>query len=207
MCCYSIYKLTNLVNNKIYIGQTTTSINTRLGTHIHGKYAIGKAIRKYGIENFTIDVIVTNITNRLLLDELEIHYIQLYNSRDRRIGYNIKKGGNNYEVAESTKVKISKALTGRVFSITHKKNLSQKAKSRIYSEEYEKIRVTRFIEMTKSKVQKVNQYDLNMNLIKEWSSMKSVQQAGFNLTSLRLNLKLEKPYKQSLWKYVEKINV
>ena len=58
-----IYKITNIINNKVYIGLTTTTIQKRWSTH--KRYAIGKyknhplynAMNLYGINNFTIDKI------------------------------------------------------------------------------------------------------------------------------------------------------
>ena len=58
-----IYKITNLINNKIYIGQTINSLKTRMDKHISKAYSksdvtgIDGAIRKYGCENFVIDLI------------------------------------------------------------------------------------------------------------------------------------------------------
>ena len=61
-----IYKITNLINSKIYIGQTIRSINVRwnqhksesFNNHGHGyNYHLHNAIRKYGSDNFKIEII------------------------------------------------------------------------------------------------------------------------------------------------------
>ena len=86
-----IYKTTNKLNNKIYIGQKKSNIfleNKYLGS---GKY-LKHAINKYGAENFTVDFI-DQADTREQLSNLEIYYIALYNSTDKTIGYNIAKGG------------------------------------------------------------------------------------------------------------------
>jgi len=100
----SIYKITNLINGKIYIGQTIKNPKDRFIRHIYEavnkknkKSLVLNAIRKYGKDNFKFDIIKSGNFNRQLLDELEIHYIQLYNSTNRNIGYNILKGGNGYD--------------------------------------------------------------------------------------------------------------
>ena len=49
---YLIYKHTNKINGKSYIGQTSRSINERLNEHLKSDSVFGKALRKYGIENF-----------------------------------------------------------------------------------------------------------------------------------------------------------
>lgn len=53
-----IYKITNLINDKVYIGQTTTTINNRWSqhkTHKDKRSHLRSALDKYGIENFKIE--------------------------------------------------------------------------------------------------------------------------------------------------------
>lgn len=55
-----VYKLTNLVNGKIYVGQTTRSLEKRFKEHSHCKTSlIGQAIHEFGEENFSREVLVT----------------------------------------------------------------------------------------------------------------------------------------------------
>lgn len=90
-----IYKVTNLVNNKIYIGQTVTGIDSRWKGHLYkdGCKFLHNAILKYGKENFKIEVI--EYCEEIELDDREVYWISYYHSTDRNIGYNILKGGNN----------------------------------------------------------------------------------------------------------------
>lgn len=90
-----IYKITNLVNNKIYIGQTITGIDYRWKGHLYkdGCKFLHNAILKYGKENFKIEVIEYCEENKL--DDREVYWISYYHSTDRNIGYNILEGGNN----------------------------------------------------------------------------------------------------------------
>lgn len=86
-----IYKTTNSLNNKIYIGQKKSEKflgENYLGS---GKY-LKHAIDKYGKENFIVEMIDT-AESRNELSELEIYYIAKYNSTDQNIGYNIARGG------------------------------------------------------------------------------------------------------------------
>jgi len=90
---YIVYKITNLINNKIYIGQTTETLNQRFSRHCgyqlnDGTY-LHKAMQKYGVENFTIEQIDA-ANNQQELDELEIYWINFYNSCDHDTGYNLK---------------------------------------------------------------------------------------------------------------------
>lgn len=98
-----IYKITNQINNKCYIGQTIKSPEERQkehwqhynGEHINDQNKIlYKAMRKYGIENFTFEVIQDNITTYEQLDKAEIYWIDFYDSYYN--GYNASKGGQAY---------------------------------------------------------------------------------------------------------------
>ena len=90
-----IYKITNNINNKIYIGKTTNNLEYRWKEHIKdSKYNTNNkfynAINKYGAENFTPSVIEDNIDNELLNDK-ECYYIELFDSFKN--GYNSTLGG------------------------------------------------------------------------------------------------------------------
>lgn len=88
-----IYKLTNKVNNKVYIGQTRSSMKKRFSQHCEtrNKTAIGLAIKKYGVDNFECSVLYDNIETIEELNKKEIEYIKLYNSISPN-GYNIESG-------------------------------------------------------------------------------------------------------------------
>ena len=121
-----IYKVTNLVNNKIYIGQTTQTFNVRKSGHISkainkkSNSAFHAAIRKYGIEQFEWSIIWTGDSE--LLDEMEIYYIQKYNSFiNNKKGYNMTLGGGGnrgFVMSDEQKEKIrqtkkSQSLKGK----------------------------------------------------------------------------------------------
>ena len=108
-----IYKITNTVNGKLYIGQTIQKLEKRMYNHFNykGKTAISKAINKYGKENFTYEVIDTAET-REELDEKEIYWIKHYNSLVPN-GYNLEHGGNkNKVINEETRKKLSEVNKG-----------------------------------------------------------------------------------------------
>ena len=88
----AIYKITNLINNKIYIGQSNDPMR-RWNEHCRGKEKkvslIDKAIQKYGKEKFSFEVLGWFED----FDDKEIYYIQYFQSRVPN-GYNISKGGN-----------------------------------------------------------------------------------------------------------------
>ena len=94
-----IYKITNIINGKIYIGKTKGSLNNRMGTHKssakrnNDNQIIHKAIRKYGWDNFKPEIVEDEIQTIDLLNKREIFYIRLFNSTNHDIGYNLSTGG------------------------------------------------------------------------------------------------------------------
>ena len=89
---FIIYKVTNKINGKIYIGATTRDLKIRKSEHERGdKTVFDRAISKYGKENFEWEIIDESSTTYLELQEKEIFYISFYDSRKN--GYNITNGG------------------------------------------------------------------------------------------------------------------
>lgn len=105
-----IYKIINDVNDKVYIGQTITTIKERWHGHMSAclsetrcKSALYNAMRKYGRENFhiiEIDKIIKENKEQLInaLNELEQFRIKEYKSLISENGYNLEHGGNNKKV-------------------------------------------------------------------------------------------------------------
>lgn len=93
---YSLYKITNLLNNKNYIGVTNRNPKERFAEHKRpgAKSFIGKAIQFNGIENFSFEVLLTDIKDKDI-SNLECEYIKKYNSLLPN-GYNADLGGIKY---------------------------------------------------------------------------------------------------------------
>jgi GIY-YIG catalytic domain len=107
-----IYVITCLVNRKQYVGQTTQNPRDRWHRHCStnpGNTAIGRAIHKYGKENFEFNVVDT-AENLEELNKKEVEWISKFNTVEN--GYNLNEGGNNFRMEESTKEKISAKLLG-----------------------------------------------------------------------------------------------
>lgn len=143
-----IYKITNKINGKVYIGQTIHTLARRMANHIKcAKNGVDRhlynAMRKYGIENFEFEEIdhADNIED---LNYLEAYYITQYDSV--RKGYNMGYGGDNNVMfsdkvyqkhlervrSEEIRNKVSagmkkKIANGEFFTDEHRKKLSQKA--------------------------------------------------------------------------------
>lgn len=99
-----IYKITNLINGKIYIGQR--KYNKTHKEYLGSGKLIKKAIEKYGKENFKKEILI-EYNNSEEANELEKYYIKLYDSRNPNIGYNIAEGGNNGPMDERSKKLMS----------------------------------------------------------------------------------------------------
>jgi len=103
-----IYKITNIITNKIYVGKTTKTVTERFNGHVSSSKGgsntyLHKSIRKYGKDNFTIDII-TECDNEKV-DELEKYWINELDSFCN--GYNLTKGGEGGDTSNSPNFKIS----------------------------------------------------------------------------------------------------
>lgn len=111
-----IYKITNKINNKLYIGKTYSSLQSRWNEH---KKSVGKiqyskrplyeAIRKYGIENFEISLIEETENP----EEKETYYIQQYRTYvgfEDCNGYNATLGGDGKKYSFSEKEEVEELI-------------------------------------------------------------------------------------------------
>lgn len=145
-----IYKATNIINNKVYIGQTRKTLEERKLQHIKKSHRskddcrFHKALREYGEENFIFEIIEDDISTQLKLNEREIFWINFYDSYN--VGYNSTLGGddnpmNNREIVlkHNNKVKseewrknhseiMKKVVAERGFTLEHRKRISDKLK-------------------------------------------------------------------------------
>ena len=112
-----IYKIVNNINEKVYIGQSI-NIKARWKDHINTLNRndsrctlLQRAWNKYGQENFSFEIL--ELCSEDMLDEIEIKYIDLYDSCNK--GYNIESGGNkNKCLSDETKQKIREVHIGKI---------------------------------------------------------------------------------------------
>lgn len=130
-----IYKTTNLLNNKTYIGKTKHQYDPNYyGSGIH----IKRAINKYGKENFKLEIIVY-AKDKCKLDELERKYIKEYREKfGKNSLYNITDGGDGGDTftgnpnQQLIREKLSKAAKNRKNrKPSHIQQHTQLAKSKI----------------------------------------------------------------------------
>lgn len=115
-----IYKTTNLVNGKIYIGQHKSEYFDPIN-YIGSGTMLRKAIEKYGKDNFTNELLCECISQNDM-DKKEIFFIKKYNSTDKNIGYNITPDGfgGSGPMLPNTKEKIRAYNLGK--TIVHRDN-------------------------------------------------------------------------------------
>lgn len=135
-----IYKITNNINGKIYIG-CSKDIKNRWNTHKQAKSkksVIHLAIQKYGVDNFTFEVLLQ--CPNICFDYWEKRFISEYACVVPN-GYNLTHGGN-YKIifSEETKQKMSEIkkghtnMLGKTHSIETKAKIGEKSKNRITPE-------------------------------------------------------------------------
>ena len=100
-----IYLIKNTANGKKYVGQTIQLPEKRLLQHFNSAYddnrktyrtCLSRAIRKYGKDCFIMGILADNVPEDKL-DVVEAHYIDMYNTTDSTVGYNISDGYTDTE--------------------------------------------------------------------------------------------------------------
>jgi group I intron endonuclease len=192
-----IYKVTNNVNNLVYIGMTTTSIEERKKDHLKkskkGKsYAFQNAIATYGIDAFKFEQIDTALTTDELAKK-EKEYILEYNSKED--GYNLSAGGDVqksvYQYNISTGVLVNKYSNLTDASATvglNKQDLStvclsvnKASKGFYWTYDY----VEKFIPQKDKRRKVVYQYTIQGEFIKEFKSVSEAsKETGCNKTGI-----------------------
>lgn len=114
-----IYKCTNFINGKAYIGQTISTIEKRWKGHCKCKRKchFSSAIRKYGTQCWKLEII-EEVSSRELLNDREIYWIAYYDTFKN--GYNSTSGGKQaYQYSLTVCKKISAARIGMKFDHNH----------------------------------------------------------------------------------------
>lgn len=178
-----IYKITNTLNGKCYIG-SSTNINRRLSTHKnllvknkHNSYKLQRSINKYGIDKFSFEIIeivyfCKEFSTRYktdLLECIEQTYIDKYDVSSNK-NYNISPVAgkiNNPTISYSENTlkswKTRRDNGNNINSREHRYNISKALNNS------DKFKASQKLNGLK-KFKKIYQYKLNGELIKEWSS-------------------------------------
>lgn len=130
-----IYKITNKINGKIYIGQKSYNDIPSMENYYGGGIIIKTAVKRYGRKNFTREILYSRIISQDTADAMEIWAIEKYKPE-----YNIAKGGKGKGLTDETKQKISKKVKNlwedngyREHQVNAHKNMSEEQKNSISS--------------------------------------------------------------------------
>lgn len=143
---YFIYKTTNLVTNKIYVGKRST--NNLDDGYLGSGIIIRNSIKKYGKENFKREIL--EFCKKDKINEREIFWIKELDARNPEIGYNISKGGDGFSsgvdhisfnkiISIETRQKMSSAATGRKMSKKTRDKISKINKGKIISDKQKQL--------------------------------------------------------------------
>lgn len=189
-----VYKITNKVTNKIYIGITNQGSGARYRHHwyesrIGEPSPIHRSMAKYGEDNFTLEIIDFADTYDEL-KEKEKYWIKQYNSTDKSIGYNLTEGGDGTfgrKHSEETKEKIRQKALGRKVSEETKRKMSETRLGKCSDKQREHL-----LKLTVGQSKKIYQYDTNFNLIGEYNSIKEASKiTGIDRNTIGRQLKKE----------------
>lgn len=183
-CC--IYKIKNILTNKIYIGSTVNGLLKRKRTHLsnlmHNKHHSKKlqnSFNKYGKEFFIFEIV--EFCSDLNILEREQYWINFYDSFVN--GYNCTPIAGNCQgrvVSTKTRLKISNSLSGRKQPRTKEHD----------------------IKLSISKMKRVMQYDLTGMFLNEFSSSKeAAKKSNLSPSVISLSCNGKRKCKTFIFKY------
>lgn len=207
---YKVYRYTNLINGKMYIGRTKTSLVARAGKDGKKYYSLryfGAAIKKYGWENFHGEILEDNLTWEECCIK-EKYYIALYDTMNREKGYNLHKGGEgptkeclekmrqvhlNYHLSDEHKKHIAEGVGQGINNVNYGRKHTDIARKHIGDAKRGDKHPNWGKHLSKETCNKIKesnslvciQYDLDHNFIKEWESAKEAANVlGYNYTAI-----------------------
>ena len=168
-----IYCITNLINEKKYVGKTTYSITKRFQEHCRDskkerceRRPLYDAMNKYGIENFVVEELIECPNDEL--DSYEKMYIEKLQTYGHN-GYNATKGGDGSILFDYDKIIETYALGGTMTECAAKMHCSVDTVKKVLTINNIPIRHNR--RGCCSDPKKVEQYSLEEVFIKEWESI------------------------------------
>ena len=132
---FYVYKITNLINNKYYIGKRKCNCNITDDTYMGSGIAIQQALKKYGKDNFKKEILAV-VESEEKAFEMEADLLTTEHVNDP-FCYNLREGGlGGWSHAEDTKKIISEKLKGRHLEDEHIEKLSKSSKGKPKSESH-----------------------------------------------------------------------
>lgn len=201
-----IYKITNTVNGKIYVGQHK---GKEFGDYWGSGLLLHRAYKKYGIDAFVREIIAF-ASFKDELNFMECYYIQKLNSMNPN-GYNVAtggRGGYTGEITEESRRKISEFHKGKPKSEETKRKMSYAKKGRkpyvLTAETKKRISESHMgIEpWNKGKGKPVDQFTLDGEYIRTWATMREAMLNGFNKSKICECISgKRKHHRHFLWRY------
>lgn len=210
-----VYIIRNLINNKIYVGQTKTP-KRRYWCH----FAVARSgntrplyasIRKHGKENFSFEVIEECADD--LINEREQFWVAHFDSFNPEKGYNLTRGGDDNPMNNSTSAakagkNISKALTGRRRSKYERRRISEGRKGIKFSNEWRR-NISLSLIGQKRNAKPIEQLTLNGVVVKRFSTIKEAalsligSRGGHpNPRKIQQAAKLNQEFMNFMWRFV-----
>lgn len=180
-----VYKITNLINGKIYIGKDSSCRKNYYGSGV----AIINAIKKYGKENFTKEILEEGEWSLNFLNEKEIYWIEKYKSYNYKIGYNRSKGGdgfNNFKEMNSESYKIGLKKRKKYYKSIEFSELKSKHTTEYFKDINNRIKQSNILKKywkTLSNIEKVKKIEKLKKQSKEyWENIEKSEKRRKNLS-------------------------
>lgn len=218
-----IYKITNQLNDKAYIGLTTKTIEERWQDHLNSINRLKEnrplyyALAKYGPQNFSIEKIEEIDNNHL--GEREIYWIDFFDTYNN--GYNATRGGDGVWTRKIEQYTLSGELINTYNTITEAKNytgISESVLRGVCQKRYKTAKKCLFkyqddptpieelvasARVNKCYKRKVYQYALDGTLIAIWESIVQAEQST-GITNIQRGLNHTKPCNNFVWRTEDK---
>lgn len=211
-----IYKYTNKINGKVYIGQTIQP-EKRKKQHMKAESNMyfHRAVKKYGYENFTYEVLFSmDFENKeiasTVLEDRERQAILDHMSWDSTYGYNLSIGGSaptGYKHSDEWKEMMSTVHKGKTVSVETRKKMSQSLKGKKAWNDGVPMSYNTKKKLSDShiKYKNLQQYDIDGTLLGEYeNALIAEQYSGCSKDSIIRQLKgITKKPKKYIWKIKE----
>lgn len=227
-----VYIIQNMVNGKVYIGQTTQGLKKRINNYKQDRktrnYGVYAAMNKYGFENFVFAILeICPLSN---LDKREQFWISIYDSQNREKGYNIESGGSTNKTLPAWRKKqmsdnhYSKkpgfVWPTKGIKLSEERKQKLRVPKNLSPQQLEKNRKTarlanlgrKFTKKHKQRIAKAHhksiiQYNLDGSFKKEWPSIEAAYK-GLKTSPANISAVLhgrQKTAKGFIWKFKENV--
>jgi group I intron endonuclease len=149
-----LYRIINMKNGKCYVGKTYAGFYIRLSRHISDSKRedrpLYRAIRKYGLNSFSAEILGEYPSN--LLESKEIEYIKYYDSFNN--GYNATLGGEGHKLLDIDEKAVIKSYStiGNIAEVARQYNISHEIARQILLRNSIKINKTKLVESISKEV-------------------------------------------------------